>query len=209
MSYSCHQTVGIHLWTQSLFLFCPEGSRHKEDEKNPSFDDLVLSWVYQASWARELALKGKVMPSHLWREGFKGRFTKIEKQNLLVGGCVFLCSSLLGAKKPPRQWDSHLSHDTENEKPRKMSNLFIISITDDLPPSSLDICQGWETFLVVALEGEVEGGLLESSGSQRPGMLLTKYPIIDWTAPTTKNNPIQIVSNVELEEPWPEAPSQT
>lgn len=59
---------------------------------------------------------------------------------------------------PPRQWDSRLSHDTENEKPRKMSNLFIISTTDDLPPSSLDICQGLETFLVVTLGGEVEGG---------------------------------------------------
>lgn len=69
-----------------------------------------------------------------------------------------MCLSLLSAKKPLRQWDNHLSHDTENEKPRKMSNLFIISTTDDLPPSSLDICQGLETFLVVILGGEVEGG---------------------------------------------------
>lgn len=82
-----------------------------------------------------------------------------------------------------------------------MSSLSIISTTDDLPPSCLDICQGLETFLVVTLGGEWEGGLLESSGSQRPGMLLNKYPIMYWTAPTTKSNPIQIVSNAELEEP--------
>lgn len=151
----------LNLWTRFRYLFCPGGSKQikgwGEIQLWRFFYFVLLD--YKPRWARELV---KVTCSCLGVDS-KESFIKIEKQDLLLSGYVFLCSSLVCTKEPPREAGSCLSIWYRGCKSLSTSSLSMISTMDDFT-SSLhlqDIWQGPESFLVVPLDEG--GGLVESS----------------------------------------------
>ena len=97
----------LNLWTRFRYLFCPGGSKQikgwGEIQLWRFFYFVLLD--YKPRWARELV---KVTCSCLGVDS-KESFIKIEKQDLLLSGYVFLCSSLVCTKEPPREAGSCLS----------------------------------------------------------------------------------------------------
>lgn len=167
--------VGIsrNLWTQSLCLFCFRVTNKLEDEKSLNSEDFLFCFALNIpiSWARELAQRVRVICSCL-RVDSKERFIRTEKQDLLLGGSVFWCSSLRCVNSLPDKAAAVCQYSTEKQQAVCLSS----QLGMILPSWPQDTWQGLETsLLVVPTIVGWEWKLLESGG-WRPGVLLNILP---------------------------------